>query len=100
VIASKTLLNMGRPIESKDNLDSIPLSLHTRPEVLELKNLTAIGAKECGNVKLKEGCVDEAITFYSCAIYCDSNNHLLYSNRSAGTLLDDSYRCIVPQSHY
>lgn len=39
--------------------------------------------KESGNVALQEGKFDEAIKHYTEAITLDSNNHVLYSNRSA-----------------
>lgn len=39
--------------------------------------------KEGGNVALQEGKFDEAIKHYTEAIALDSNNHVLYSNRSA-----------------
>jgi tetratricopeptide (TPR) repeat protein len=74
---------MNKPLESKENLDLIPTSLQTHAEVVSLRTQTSASAKECGNVKLKEGNIDDAIRLYSCAIDCDPTNHLLFSNRSA-----------------
>lgn len=39
--------------------------------------------KDKGNAALNLGKFDEAIKFYTEAIKLDSNNHVLYSNRSA-----------------
>ena len=102
MIASKILLNMNRPMESKENLDMIPTSLQAHAEVLGLRTQTAVTAKECGNAKLKEGNVDDAIRFYTCAIDCEPKNHLLFSNRSAAyqtkkqwrEALSDAQKCV------
>ena len=57
--------------------------------------------KELGNTQFKNGNYTEAIDFFNKAIEIDSDNHILYSNRSAAYLsigkgkeaLDDAEKC-------
>lgn len=48
--------------------------------------------KEKGNAALQEGKFDEAIKYYTDAIALDSNNHVLYSNRSAAYAKAEKYQ--------
>jgi tetratricopeptide (TPR) repeat protein len=83
VILIKCLNSKGDFASSTVALDSVHLAYETRPEVVELRALTAAGAKESGNAHFKAGRLDEAIGSYTVAIKNDPSNHLLYSNRSA-----------------
>jgi tetratricopeptide (TPR) repeat protein len=48
-----------------------------------LYNFQASALKDQGNAALSKGKIDEAIECYTKAIALDSQNHVLYSNRSA-----------------
>ena len=70
-------ISFSSPLDSSATLDAVPLANQNRSEIIELRVLTAACAKDIGNARLKEGDVDEAIRLYSCAISCDTTNHLL-----------------------
>ncbi|XP_072743230.1 stress-induced-phosphoprotein 1 [Anoplolepis gracilipes] len=51
-----------------------------------------VSLKESGNAALQEGKFDEAVKHYTDAIALDSNNHVLYSNRSAAYAKSGKYQ--------
>ena len=59
--------------------------------LLHLLNTQAAELKSKGNAALQEGKVDDAIKFYTEAIAVDSENHVLYSNRSAAYAKAEKY---------
>lgn len=102
VILIKSQLALSNIPACHETLGSIPIAHHQRSEVIELKTLVSASAKDTGNAFFKKGSIDEAIRYYEIAITWDSENHLLYSNRSAAyqskghwrEALQDAEKCI------
>ena len=57
-----------------------------------MSNLTVEDLKNKGNAALQNNNNEEAIKYYSEAIQLDSNNHILFSNRSAAYAKAGKYR--------
>lgn len=102
VILIKCYLATNNVIGCMDTFASIPNAYQEQKDVVDLKVLASVAAKDTGNVFFKEGKIDDAIRFYSMAINCAPENHLFYSNRSAAyqtksmwsEALKDAEKCV------
>jgi tetratricopeptide (TPR) repeat protein len=102
VILVKCYLATNNVIGCMDTFAAVPNAFQEQKDVVELKVLASVAAKDQGNAFFKEGRIDDAIRFYSMAIDCTPENHLFYSNRSAAyqtksmwtEALKDAEKCV------